>query len=273
MAINIIFLGAGNAGAGTTSVGPTAPAGTLVGEMLLFVVINKYPTNGPAAPTGGAGGTWNLGAQATGGSGAAGADSGTIYVTVYWKLAETGDAGATFTSAIASGNAATSRILRFGKSADFSWDTPVFTSGTFNTPGTAWSVTTGNLDLLYNDMVVAFSGINGNTYGYLSQALTQPTATNFTAFPEALLVDAGSNQGDDVGYVVSTHGAYIADSTKPCIYAMTASGSGVAEPAGATILCRLREIGAYARTKNLKKNRGTIFVRRKKKTPQQRRDA
>jgi len=264
----IVHVGAGTAGAGTTSVAPTVSALALAGDMLLLAIPNKYPTNGPALPTGGGSKPWTLLGQVSGGAGAAGIDSGTVYATMFWKVCETADISATITSAITSGNSATSRIYAFRKLNEGDWEIPVLVTGSVNAAGTAWSVTTAALDLRIDDFVVAFSAINGNTYSYSGQALTPASvATDFTIFPTATLSDNSTGQGDDCGYVVTTHNVADGIGQFACTYAMTASGTAGSEPAGATILCRLRLRGSYVTKIPARRARALILKRKRSPSP------
>jgi hypothetical protein len=272
--LNITFAGVGTAGAGTISITPVVSTLALTGDLLLCVIVNKYPPNGPAAPTGGANGTWILLGQASGGAGAAGIDAGTVFVTIYGKVCELADIAATMTISIPSGNSSSSRIYAYRNSqVGLGWDfATAFGSGTVNAAGTAWSADISPFEIIADDLLFCVAAINGNTYSYSAQAITSPTASvPLTAFPTTVRTDAGTAQGDDLGYVVVDFNVFNGGDTAPFVYTMTASGTAGSEPAGCTAVVRVREVGAYATIRPARKSRTLILARKKKKpkTPEQ----
>lgn len=238
-------VGFGSAGAvatGSTALAVPHPAGIVAGDLLVLAVGNKYPTNGPATPVG-----WSLvtNGQQSGGSGAAGADSGAVYSTVFVKTAlgsETGNLAITLTSA----NSSMARMFRYTKAADASWDYAA-TNGTDATAGAAWSVTgAANPGIVTGDVVVVVSAINGNVmsaWGSQSVAATGATLTTHTERQNST-----TNTGDDMGFVVSDHTVTAGSASAPPGFTMTA-GAGTAtanSPTGASVFLRIREVPLVA---------------------------
>lgn len=124
--------GASQAG-GTTSIAVPYPAVISEGDLLVIPITNKYPTNGPSTPSG-----WTVIAsnQATGGAGAPGAGSGTVYATIFIKIANGNESG-NVTVSIPSGNAAVSRMIRVTKDPPATWSY-LSTTGAQNSAATSW---------------------------------------------------------------------------------------------------------------------------------------
>src|SRR5690349_3513003 len=97
--------------------------------LLLAGVVNKYPSNGPTTPSG-----WTLVGQFSGGSGAAGADVGSVYVTIYSKPSD-GTKTGTQTISVPSGNSSLARICAYSCAAGAAWGVAAF-GGADSTAGT-----------------------------------------------------------------------------------------------------------------------------------------
>jgi hypothetical protein len=236
--VAISITGGGAASAGTTSVGPTVPATVDAGDLLILVVGNKYPNNGPSTPSG-----WTaLGNnQASGGSGSSGVDSGNVYATIFVREADGTEDGTTVTVSIPSGNSAIARIFRATKTSGASWAT-VLRIGADNTVDGTFSVTFGpsSVDLKVDDIVLVVAAINGNAHTFSSQALTGSGLTTNAGTERS---DAGTTQGDDMSYVVwscTITGAGAGSTT--ATFSMTADSPAAANsPAGAAVMIRIRE--------------------------------
>lgn len=213
------------------------PTGITAGQLIIISVCNKYPPNNPTTP---AGFTLASNAQGTGGSGAAGIDTGTVYMTVYYKIAngtETGNLNITF---IGTNNSAIGRIFRY-TNATSNWDV-VAANGSDNTAGTSWLTTMNvNPGITANDMIVVSSGINTDAYTYSAQAPAEPSVT-FGATTERQ--DSGTTSGQDCALVVTETPVTAGTSTVAPTYSMTSSGTAANNPAGSSVMFRLREIAA-----------------------------
>lgn len=233
----IAFGAVGATGAGTTSVEPGFPAGITAGQLLILHVVNKYPTNGPATPAG-----WTAPAnnQFAGGAGIAALDQGNVYSTVFYKIANGTETG-TVTVTVASGNATRAVILRYTKAAGKGWSIAC-AGGSDNTPNTAWSVTAGSdPGITAGDVIVALTARNSDLRAFAAAGSLSATGVTFGTDTE--LIDTGTTQGDDLGHLISDHTVASGTSSAAPVYTATANGSdNLTEPAGATVLMRLREL-------------------------------
>lgn len=224
----ISFGAAGTVGTGSTSLTPAYPAGLASGNMILMPVASKYPANSPATPSG-----WTLVGQGSGGAGAAGSDSGTMYITVYSKISDGTESG-TVTVTITSGNSAVGRMFSYAKTAG-TWNVAMV-SGADSTAGTDWSATgASDPSVVTGDWMVcasAANGANGSAIASL-QALTQ-TGITYGAFVERS--DSGTGTGDNCHLVVTDHAATGTSGAAP-VHTWT---STMASSAGATAFVRLR---------------------------------
>lgn len=232
----IAFGTAGAAATGSTSLAVPYPASIAAGDLLVLCVGNKYPTNGPTTPTGF---TAPAGYQTSGGSGAAGIDTGTVYSSVYYKVA-TGSESGNLTVTITSGNSSVGRMFRYTKASTKTWDIAC-TNGSDNTAGTTWSVTgAANPGLVPGDMLICSSAINTDTYTYATQAVTATGVSAWGTVTERQ--DSGTATGQDSHLVVSEHPVSTGTASAAPVFTMTASGTTTNRPAGATVMMRLREL-------------------------------
>ncbi len=230
----VAFGSAGTANAGTTSISVTLPATVNAGDLLVLHVVNKYPSNGPAEPTG-----WTTAAIYTGGSGSAGTDSGQVYSTVFTKVADGTEGGTSVSVSLPSANASRGMAWRW-TNATGGWSVAV-AGGSSNTPGN-WNTTmNANPGITSGDLVLMFSGVNGDAAtSWSAEALTVPSCTVGTLVERH---DATTAQGDDLGMFASEHPITAGTATGVATYTATRAGSTTANsPAGATALLRLREV-------------------------------
>jgi hypothetical protein len=237
----ISFHAAGTAAIGTTSLAVPYPTVT-AGDLLVLFVANKYPTNAPGTPTDFSAPSGN---QYSGGAGAAGADTGTVYITVFVKIAtgsETGNATVTLTGA----NTSIGRMFSYTNTGSWGY---ACAGGSDNSAGTSWSVTAGaNPGVTAADMVLVGSAICGNTDTATSEVITQ-TGVTFGTMVERQ--DSGSNTGDDISLVVSEHPVSSGTGSAAPVYTMTISGTGSATAAGASLIIRLRQVAAIVGDANI----------------------
>lgn len=223
--------------AGTTSVLFRYPATLASGDLVLWGVVNKYPTNGPASPTG----FTQTTQQVLGDSGAPGVDVGDTYCTVFQKVSDGTEDALTETVNITSGNAATSRSVSYARTAGTGW----LVASTFGEQGTAsnsWSFTTGSIDLAANDVLVLFVAQNGDvdlTHSAHSLTASGITFGSFTQRQAA----TGTTQGDDLAMAIWEVPVTAGSGTVTMSFSMTLSGSA-GTSAGGVVFVRLREDGA-----------------------------
>jgi MSHA biogenesis protein MshQ len=225
------------ASSGTTLLSVPYPGSIAAGDLLILVVGNKYPTNGPATP---AGWTFVANGQGSGGLGSAGVDSGQVYNTIFVKEAlgnESGNLAVTVTSA----NTSMARMFRYTKTAGTTWDYAA-TNGSDNSAGTSWSVTgAANPGITPGDVLIIGSSLNGNRVSNWTESIFATGAT-FGAVTERN--DSTSATGDDMGLIVSEHTVTAGTASAAPVFTMTgASGSANAtSPTGASAILRIREV-------------------------------
>ena len=228
----IAFHAGGTAAAGTTSCAPGYPT-VSAGDLIIMEVVSKYPPNNPST-TGGFLEPANN--RQSGGSGSSGADTGNVTTTLFVKEA-TGSETGTETVTVTSGNSVSARMFSYSKDARATW-AYALENGSDNSAGTSWSVTTGTINLAVNDVLLAFSGVNTDLYTFSSEAAA---AFGITFAGATERMDATSGQGDDHARVMSEHPITAGSGTVAVTYTMTASGTATDNPAGSTVIIRLRE--------------------------------
>ena len=240
MAISYSSISSGSQ-SGSTSVMYRAPASLSAGDLILWCVVNKYPTNGPGTPSGLA-----LLARATvGDGGAAGADVGDVYATVFSRESDGTEDGATESISIPGGNSATSRSVSYSRSAGSGWAIAT-ASGSQGAASSSWSVTTGSLDLAAGDVVVALIAKSGDIDPTHSAHAFSASGVTFGSVNVATLVH-GTTQGDDCAMQVVDVPVTAGSGTGPVTFDMTLSGSA-GMSSGGVLLVRLREDVAAAYT-------------------------
>ena len=229
----ITYSSSGSGGNGTTSGAPGYPASLAAGDWILLLVVTKYPPNAPSTPAG-----FTLIGQASGGAGAAGADSGSVYMTAYFRISDGTETG-TIAVPNASGNALQSRMFRYTKASTDAWTLIGPSVGAFNAATASWSVTgDATLDVRAGDVIVAASGANTDLYTWSAESVA---ITGVTIGTQTERSDTATPSGDDVCMVFSDHVVSSGTQSSVPTYTMTASGSSAGvNPAGATILFALR---------------------------------
>jgi len=219
---------------GTTSLSVPYPSGITAGHLLVLVVGNKYPTAGPATPSG-----WTLAAQATGGLGGQAADSGSVYMTTFVKVAtgsESGNLSVTLTGA----NSSMARMFRYAKTGA-NWDYAA-TTGADTVGNLTWSVTgAANPGLSAGDVLLMSSALNCDRVNGWTESVAATGATFGTTVERN---DTTTTSGNDQGLVVSEHPVASGTATAAPVYTMTGSGGAGATancPTGASVFLRMRE--------------------------------
>ncbi len=234
--MSISYVGISGSAIGIDSLVFTYPGGIAAGDLLVLAISNKYPTNGPTTPSG-----WTAPAnnQRSGGAGSNGENTGSVYSTVYVKVA-TGDESGYLSVSIPSGNCAVGRLLAYRKSGSswlWGW---ACTNGVDNIPGTSWSAE-GAADpgVTAGDWVVVCSAINSTEHYYVSHAVSQAGITWGASTERA---DSAVSYGDNCDVVVSDHVAASGNSSGLPTFTMTAWPGATYSPAGASVFLRIREI-------------------------------
>ena len=237
----VAFGASGAVDTGTTALAVPHPAGIAAGNLLVLVVGNKFVPNGPATPAG-----WTLvtNGQGSGGLGTNGPDRGTVYSTIFVKVAlgnETGNLAVTITG----GSGVIGRMFRYTKTSAADWDFAA-TNGADNTAGTDWSVT-GAADpgVYIDDLIIVGSVINSNRMNaanpFSSEAVSATGATFGVAIERQ---DSSTGSGSDLALVVSEHPVAAGEATAAPIFTMTAAPANRVSantPTGSSVFLRIRE--------------------------------
>lgn len=221
---------------GTISTTVVYPTGMSAGDRMILVMLSRYPANPPSTPAG-----WTFIGSQQGGSGAAGADSGEVLLSAYYKDADGTESGSLAVS-VPSGNALQAVIYAFYKQPGDTWEVPTMTGGADTSVGTSVSVT-GATDLNWRigDWVLGVLGINTDLY---SLTLAQPTYPGIsTSGPSASSIapqQYATGQGDDMLYAHVGNPVSGGQSTAAPTWTQTASGTAGSAPAGAGVFFRIR---------------------------------
>lgn len=232
--MSIAFVAAGTVTTGAASLAVPYPASIAAGQLLILSIANKYPTNTPITPSG-----WIAPAnnQFSGGAGGAAEDTGSVYITVYLKIAdgtETGNVTVTLTGA----NSSVARIFSYSKDSDKTWEY-VLAGGSDNAAGTSWSVTGGSdPGVQLGDMLLVASALNGQPMTATVEAVSQ-TGVTFGTMVERQ--DSGTTVGDDSSLWFTEHPVTAGASIAAPVYSATVGGTASATAAGAILFLRLRE--------------------------------
>lgn len=219
---------------GTTFPVVEYPSGISYGDMLIMAIAHRPNASTITTPTG-----WTAPSNntATGGAGAEGAGTGTIRVTVFYKIASMAEAGSEIIP-IASGATVGAAIFRVSRTTGKDWSIAVV-NGSDNTAGSSWSATMGSdPGVTSGDLVYVVSGSSEDTATLASQAVTQ-TGVTYGATSER--TDTAVSTGNDLRLCITEHPISSGTSSAAPVYTMTASGTGNGNVAGASIFIRLRQ--------------------------------
>jgi hypothetical protein len=226
--------------AGISSVLYRAPDTLAAGDLILWCVANKYPTNGPNAPTG-----LSLLVQAQGGAGSAGADSGNVYGTVFSKVSDGTEDAATETVSVPSGNSVTSRSVSYTRTAGTGWGI-VSSYGAQNTAADSWSVASAaTMNLAAGDKIVIVIAQNGDgDITHANYALSAPGIGFGALVPRhGNSAAIGTTNGDDCAMRVLEADVTSGSGTGTLSLSFDLTGSA-GSSAGVVLFIRLRETGA-----------------------------
>lgn len=240
----VAFGSSGAVAVGTKALAVPHPAGIVAGDLLVLVVGNKHPPNGPTTPAG-----WTLvtNGQGLGGLGTNGGDRGPVYSTIFVKIAlgtETGNLSVTLTSAVG----AIGRMFRYTKTTAAAWDYAA-TNGADSTAGTDWSVT-GAADpgISSGDLVIVGSVVNSNRMDDPDPWTLESVAATGATFGAATeRQDSRTSAGNDLALIVSDHPVTAGTATAAPVFTMTGAPAGrvtVNTPTGPSVFLRIRESNA-----------------------------
>lgn len=229
MALSVASIG--TAATGSTSVAAGYPSGIAAGDLLVYGVSNKFPSNGPTTPSG-----WAQNGQAQGGNGSAGGDSGDTYSTVLTKEAVGSESGS-LSVTITGGDTAVGRMLRLTKSSGNPWSL-ASTTGAQNTVSTTIT-TTGAADpgVQAGDVVLVFFAPNTDSRTFDTATLTVPGCTVGAATEQFESYNGG---GNFCGLVVYSFPIVSGTSSGAPTFTCAASGTGTNSPCGGITFLRVR---------------------------------
>lgn len=237
MAISIRATGAYSVQGSVNSITPGIPAGATAGDMMLcFVACKEYNSTQTINQS------WIFLGFATNGTTASGGDTGSVRVTVFYKI-HTGTESNPTVSGTAN-EAVGGVIIVFQKAAGVFWDTPVGAGRGDTTAGTGFSATAStNFGITTGDMVVGYAGMRSDSATQSSISITA-TGVTFGTFTESPATDGTTSSGDDIaisgGYRLATAGT----STAAPVYTATLAASHT----GTAFMVRLRETATVAQT-------------------------
>ena len=222
---------------GISTVVAEYPTSVEAGNLLLWLVNNKYPSAAPNTPTG-----FTQLAQASCSTGdTPGADAGDVTATVFSKIGDGTEDAATQTMAVTGGNSAQAIMKQYARSGGTGWDVAV-SSGVHNANTAAWSVSSGDsLSLAPGDVVVVFVASNNDQFTGQSTRSLAATGITFGSYTETR-TPLGTTQGDDLLVAAGHYTVSSGTATVPVTFGVTHTGSGNADkPNGVVMFVRLRE--------------------------------
>ena len=206
---------------GVNSLSPTLNADQVVGDMLLLIAGGKPYDLGWSVGTSG----WTALSRGQSGTTAAGVDTGSMALQVWYKEATTDpETAPTVTEGTPAFNVAGAVLLILHKGAGEAWETPVVVYGADETSGTGVSVTyASDPGVTANDLIVTVAAINTDAMGPLTDNLT-PSQTGVTFGTTTERVETETTGGGDMALHVSTTPVNSGTSSA----APTATGTGTA---------------------------------------------
>lgn len=206
---------------GTNSLTPTIDAAQVTTDMLILVAGGKPFDLAWSVATAG----WNALAAGTSGTTAAGVDTGSMKMQVWYKEA-TSDAetNPTVTEGSPTFNVAGAVVQIFSKDAGEVWETPVVVYGADESNGTGISVTfASDPGVTAGDLIITAAALNTDAMGPLTADLV-PAQTSVTFGATTERTEDESTSGGDMALHVSTTPVNSGTGTA----APTATGTGTA---------------------------------------------
>lgn len=244
--MTIAYQNSGAAATGTSSLSIPYPSSISAGNLLICSIASKggsSPTTPPTKPSG-----WELICRRNGGLGAAGVDSGTVWQTVFAKIADGTESGnlSVTTSGDATNGSAVGHIERW--TYDTSKQVVVAAATGTDTTGssTAFSAAGSNaIDFAGTDILVgffatntdgttAFTGQQFSATGGSGSTLSGGSITNLGTF----VASDGYDIGMGVFYATTTGWS----GSRTVTLAATGTNSGTNNQTGAAVILRMREV-------------------------------
>ena len=227
MAIGFRATGAWAATTGNVTV--TIPTGTVAGDLMVMFYGTKPYNDVPTINQ-----SWTDAGAATDGTVAAGVDVGSMQARIFWKVHTGSETNPTVTNA--SNNVSSAVIVSFSKDSAKDWGL-AFNGGGDNTAGTAFSATTGGVDLTVDDWVASFIATRSDA-GSIGTFTTTASGITFGAFVSQPTAGFTTTSGGDMaarsGYNTVTAGTGTAT--------ITVAATLGASHTGSMYLVRMREV-------------------------------
>jgi hypothetical protein len=226
----------GIVGQGTASFVLTVPALQVTGDMM-FAVAWAKPFDGAWSMPGG----WTSLGRGQSGTTAAGADTGSVVIEVWYKEATSDtEANPTLTEGTPAWNVAQGCIIVFSKGAGETWATPVIRYAADETSGTALSFTfASDPGGAAGDYVLMVAGINTDAMGPLTADLA-PTWTGITfGTADAASEFETTSGGDIAGHLISRPVSSGTSSAAPSMTGTGTASGGADRAEGAFIRMRV----------------------------------
>lgn len=199
--MSIALRAAGTWSFGINSLTPAIPVAQLTGDMMLLIASGKPFDLGWSVATAG----WKALARGESGTTAAGVDTGSMALQVWYKEATSDtEADPTLTEGSPTFNVAGAIVYVLSKGAQDSWDVPQVVYGADEVSGTSISVTFGSdPGGKAGDYVVLACGINTDAMGPLTTDLT-PSWTGITFGTADTGIEGETTSGGDMaGHIMS----------------------------------------------------------------------
>lgn len=244
--MTIAYQNTGTAATGTNVLSIPYPSGISAGDILLCCISSKggsTPTTPPTKPTG-----WEIIVRRNGGSGTAGADSGTVWVTVFAKIAvgtESGNLSVT-TSSDSTNGSAVGHIERWTR--DTSKKVIISAASGTDTTGssTAFSAATSHaIDFTGTDILLGvFASNTDGTTAFTGQQFTASGGSGST-ISGGSITNIGTFVASE-GYDVAL-GVFFATTTgwsgnRTVTLGATGTNSGTNIQTGSAVVLRMREV-------------------------------
>lgn len=253
--MTVSYVSKGTTSYSATAPAPSYPASIAAGDMLVLAVGIKPITATIATPSG-----WTplLEATGTGGTGTTGADTGTMSVAVFTKIASGSESG-TLTLSVTSGSVAAAQIYRFTKSLAC-WDIAGALANDTSTGSTFGATAATNPGIKSGDVLLTIGVIptDVTTPSQFSAESISATSATIGSFTE--LEEWDSSTGNDMGGVVGWAACTAGDATAAPAFTSTAGGT-TTNVAGPIAFIRVREAAvAYVNGSNNGSNSTTPSV-------------
>jgi hypothetical protein len=206
---------------GVNSITPTIHVDQVAGDMMILVAGGKPYDLGWSVATAG----WNALGSGASGTTAAGVDTGSMKMQIWYKEAAADpETNPTVTEGTPAFNIAAAVVLIFSKGAGEVWGTPVVVYGADEVTGTAISVTfASDPSVTTNDLVITACATNTDSLGPLTGNLT-PAQTGVTYGATTERTEGETTSGGDMAIHAST--TPVSSGTGSA--APTATGTGTA---------------------------------------------